>query len=231
MDDFQPNWSPDGLMIAFHSFRNGKRDIFVMPNDGSQLQQLTHDPAQNYVPDWSPDGNHLVFFSDKSGQEEIYVISRQPGKIEWDAPRQITFDGGIEPRWSPDGMWIAYIRGGLVTLSPTGSTGGGLCVISPKGDKQRVLVSTGNPSILPDPVFPEWSRDGRTIYYKAVDGSQRSSFWAGPLSGGKPQLLVKFDDPAIQSNRVEFSTDGKRFYFIINNSECDVWKIELMVEK
>jgi hypothetical protein len=59
----------------------------------------------------------------------------------------------------------------------------------------------------------------------------QSSIWAAAVSGGAPRLLVKFDNPARQSNRPEFATDGKRFFFTISKYESDIWKMELMTEK
>jgi serine/threonine protein kinase/Tol biopolymer transport system component len=218
-DDFLPSWSPDGRMIAFYSFRTGNRDLFVMSSDGSHQQQITHDPAQERYPDWSPDGNQLVFYSDKTGRQELYVVSKSPRGTGWEEPRQLTHEGGEVPRWSPDGALIAYV------------TGGKLCIVSPKGGSPKVLVESTDPSRIPEPAFPAWSSDNRTVYYKAFDGSQQSSIWAVPISGGVPQLLVRFDNPARQSNRLEFASDGKRFFFTISKYESDIWKMELITEK
>jgi Tol biopolymer transport system component len=216
-DDFYPNWSPDGRMIAFHSIRAGNRDIFVMLNDGTQLQQITHDTTQKFCPGWSPDGNQIAFYSDRSGRQEIYVVSKISGSSKWGAPRQISFEGGVYPRWSPDGFWIAY-------------GGNGLRVVSPKGGSTRVLVSADDSTKIPHPLFPEWSPDSRTVYYKAVDESQRSSYWAVSLNGGKPRLLVKFDDPSRQPG-LGFAVDGKHLFFTINKYESDISKMELIKEE
>jgi Tol biopolymer transport system component len=220
-DDFLPSWSPDGKTIAFYSFRTRNRDLFVMSSDGSHQQQITRDPAQERYPDWSPDGTQLVFYSDKTGRQELYVIAKNPGGTGWEEPRRITDEGGEVPRWSPDGTLIAYV---------SYISGNKLCVISPKGGSPKVLVESTDPARIPAPYFPAWSADNRTVYYKAFDASLQSSIWAVQVSGGAPRLLVKFDNPARQSNRSEFATDGKRFFFTISKYESDIWKMELLAE-
>lgn len=43
--------------------------------DGTGLQRITNDPAEERLPAWSPDGASIVFASDRDGNEEIYVAS------------------------------------------------------------------------------------------------------------------------------------------------------------
>lgn len=218
-DDFLPSYSPDGKEIAFYSFRKGNRDIHLMTSDGGSIRQLTDDPAQERYPDWSPDGNQLVFYSDKTGSQELYVISRESKDLEWGTPRQLTFSGGLYCRWSPDGHLIAYI------------SGNSLQVISPDGGDPKVLVSSEDPTILAVPVFPAWSLDGQTVYYKAHDSEGHSSFWSVPAIGGTPQLLVRFDNPSRKSIRPEFDTDGFRFFFTLTESQSDIWVMDLIIEE
>jgi serine/threonine protein kinase len=218
-DDFLPSYSPDKKEIAFYSFRKGNRDIHLMTSDGGSIRQLTDDPAQERYPDWSPDGNQLVFYSDKTGSQELYLISRESKDLEWGTPRQLTFDGGHYCRWSPDGHLIAYI------------SGNSLRVISPEGGDPKVLVSSEDPTILPVPVFPAWSLDGQTVYYKAHDSEGNSSFWSIPAMGGTPQLLVRFDNPSRKSIRPEFDTDGFRFFFTLTENQSDIWVMDLIIEE
>jgi serine/threonine protein kinase/Tol biopolymer transport system component len=218
-DDFLPAWSPDGEEIAFYSFRKGNRDLFLMAADGSKVQPLTEDPAQERYPDWSPDGNQLVFYSDKSGRQELYVLSRKNKDSDWQASRQLTFDGGWNPKWSPDGRFITY------RLGPS------LRVVPAEGGDPRTLVESKDPSILPIPYYPGWSKDSRTVYYKAYDAEQQASFWSVPLSGEEPKRLVTFDDPLRQSSRGEFAFDGERFYFTLAKYESDIWVGELSITR
>ena len=41
--DSFPAWSPDGTQIAFSSHRDGRRDVYVIDADGSDLVRLTND--------------------------------------------------------------------------------------------------------------------------------------------------------------------------------------------
>lgn len=186
-----------------------------MTADGGSLQRLTDDPAQERYPDWSPDGNQLVFYSDKTGRQEIYVTAREDRSSDWGEPRQVTFDGGALPRWSPDGRWIAY------------SNRRELRVVAPDGGDPHTLAGPNSMTALARNGFAEWSSDAATVYYKATDMAGTASFWAVPIGGGTPRLLVRFDDPSKQSNRIEFTTDGERFYFTIGRQESDIWLMEL----
>ena len=65
------------------------------------------------------------------------------------------------------------------------------------------------------------------MYYKAYDAEGRSSFWAVSAAGGTPTLLVKFDDPARQSYRIEFATNGERFFFTIAHYQSDIFVMDV----
>jgi serine/threonine-protein kinase len=227
-DDFLSSWSADGQEIAFYSLRTGNRDLFVMSSDGRTQQQVTNDPAQEGYPDWAPDGRTLVFHSDKTGQRELWLVSRSLRGGAWETPRQLTRGGGQSPRWAPDGRLIAYVRAAEGPTSPADfPQGRELRVISPDGAESRLVARSEDPARLPSPVFPEWSPDSRTVYYKASDASGRASFWSVPASGGTPRLLVRFDDPGRESRRSEFTTDGRRLYFTVTDLQSDIWLMEL----
>ena len=114
--DLSPDWSPDGMQIAFESNRDGgwefdfwkaPSDIYVMTLDGANLINLTNHPAADGSPDWSPDGNQIAFVSNRDGDDnkEIYAINAD-GTNPINLTNHPAADGS--PDWSPDGNQIAF---------------------------------------------------------------------------------------------------------------------------
>ncbi len=72
-------WSPDGTEIAFITGGSKPDQLFVVRADGSDLRQLTHDPAWLRIeshPDWSPDGERIAFEAVVNGSQTIIVSDR-----------------------------------------------------------------------------------------------------------------------------------------------------------
>ena len=81
-----------------------------------KAEPLTSGASNDSSPAWSPDGSRIAFLSergpkiDRDPDSDLFVIDAKPGA----APIQLTDfagpDGG-RPSWSPDGQWIAFLRG------------------------------------------------------------------------------------------------------------------------
>jgi len=108
-DQIGARWSPDGQWILFQSnpLVDGlpRFDIFKSRPDGSDLNQLTDTPGNNFMADWSPDGERIVFVSQRDGNRELYVMNA-------DGSDQVRLTGGgwenSLPRWSPDGQKVVF---------------------------------------------------------------------------------------------------------------------------
>lgn len=72
--DRYPAWSPDGQRILFVSHRDGNQEIYVMDADGSNVQNLTNNPATDAQGSWSPDGRFIIFISDRDGQPDVWIM-------------------------------------------------------------------------------------------------------------------------------------------------------------
>ena len=103
--DFFPIWSPDGTRIAFFSNRSGNLDLWVVNRDGTDLTQLTTDPAEDLYGVWSPDGERIAFLSTRSKEVAIWTM-HSDGTDQ----RQITAGGNGDwgMSWSPLGNMIAF---------------------------------------------------------------------------------------------------------------------------
>ncbi len=100
-----PRWSPDSRRIAFDASVNGNADIYAIDADGGAPRRLTTNPANDTVPSWSSNGQWIYFASDRTGRSEIWRAAADGGR-----ETQITQQGGYDPRESPDGKTLYYLK-------------------------------------------------------------------------------------------------------------------------
>ncbi|HET7459583.1 MAG TPA: protein kinase [Gemmatimonadaceae bacterium] len=214
MDEFRGAMSPSGAELAYHTFATGSRSLFLLAlggDGGGPARQLTRPPRQGSMANWSPDGDALAFFD--MGTTEVMVVRRDRGG-RWGAPRFVG-GRGWRPEWSPDGRAIAFV-------SPTD---GRIGLVAADSGAPRDLYVPGEGG--PSAELAIFSADGRAVYFKSHDARGRATFWSLPATGGRPRLLARFDDPARASNRFDFASDGRRFYFTIEDRQSDVWIAEV----
>jgi hypothetical protein len=145
----------------------------------------------------------------------VHVL-RRDGAGVWTPPRLVATDGW-RPEWSPDGRQLVFVT----------PRGGGIRTVPADSGAPRDIYTPG-----PNDPYAElasFADNGREVYFKSHDRADlRASFWAVPVGGGRPRLLVRFDDPDRASNRFDFATDGKRFYFTIEDRQSDLRIAELL---
>lgn len=90
-----PDWSPDGRLIAYQERVNDHFQIRTIRVTGSTPKQLTSD-GDNEMPSWAPDGRHLVFTSNRSGQRQLWIVDTESNRL-----RQLTKSAGSKlASWS-----------------------------------------------------------------------------------------------------------------------------------
>jgi TolB protein len=92
----EPDWSPDGVTVAFQSRVSGLFQIMSVNLRDNSSKRLT-DAGENESPSWAADGRHLVFTSSRSGSGQLWIMDTQSG-----VTRQLTNASGARyGAWSP----------------------------------------------------------------------------------------------------------------------------------
>jgi len=108
--DAYPKWSNDGSQIAFSGIRYGNYDVFLTSANGGLPKQLTYHSTTDIISGWTPEGNILFntrrVFAQVEREYEVYEVSPDGG-----TPYRILDALGLEPQMSPNGKFIAFVKG------------------------------------------------------------------------------------------------------------------------
>lgn len=142
--------------------------LYLFDVESRKATPLTAGLSGDNEPAWSPDGKSIAFVSkrgagiDRSDNADVYVIEAHAGA----SPKQLTTypgeDGG-HPAWSPDGRWIAYLRGGDPKYRAYNLNR--LAIVPAAGGAPRILTES-----LDRPASsPQWSADGASLVFLVAD--------------------------------------------------------------
>ena len=185
-NNFATSWSRDGRFILFDSSSSsqGGRDLWVLSLEGDRKPvQLTQTPFNELNARFSPDGLRIAYQSDETGRYEIYEMTFVPDQTQPLRGRPVSKEGGIEPRWRPDGKELFYLSPSSDGLMAVAVNGQGPALEF--GIAQR-LFEVDTTSLQGRPY--DVSDDGRQfLINKVVDDDRRSTMtvvfnWLGDLS-------------------------------------------------
>ncbi|CAG9622975.1 S9 family peptidase [Sutcliffiella rhizosphaerae] len=81
-----PRWSPDGSKLAFVSNRNEKSQIYVMPANGGEAEQVTFCKNGARGPVWSPCGTKILFSTSVEGVQDLQQDEEEKKKKKHPEP-------------------------------------------------------------------------------------------------------------------------------------------------
>ena len=206
--------SPDIGLIAFTSaVENGNLDIYTMYPDGSDLTNLTNNPAHDVNPYWSPDGERIAFMSDRAGFMQIFVMNADGSNVIQVTDNEANHEFGISDHgpWSPDGSRLLFNE-----WAPANEKWM-LYAIGIDGQNKTRLADV--PNIY---TSPSWSPDGKHVAFVVPiqqEGSQgREVIRIQVVDANGENLtdatrLVPSDEDLV-SFKYSWSSDGQSISFI-----------------
>jgi serine/threonine protein kinase/Tol biopolymer transport system component len=150
-----PRWSPDGKELVFQAIvPGGQSQIYRVSAEGGTPQLLTPESCYQFDASWAPDGNSIVF--------DVRKCNNAVAIRQFDLrTRQVSLlpggEGKISARWSPNGRYIAAYYAEKMWLYD---------VTSQKWEELGDL----------SPSYPQWSSDGKYIYFSSTSQSNAALF-------------------------------------------------------
>jgi len=171
-------WSQDGRYLAYARQTGSNWDIHILPMSGDRKPfPIAQGPGIQEAPNFSFNGKWLAYDSEESGKFQVYVISFPAA----DRIRQISNNGGVEPRWRQDGKELYYLAldgkmmaagisaGSEITsevprvlfdtgfgVKPAGS-GSRLYAVTPDGERFLLLKPVAEAATTPITVVLNWT--------------------------------------------------------------------------
>jgi tricorn protease-like protein/C-terminal processing protease CtpA/Prc len=206
-----PIYSPDGKKIAFSGSRYGNNDVFVVPSEGGNPKRLTYHSAGDNVMSWSSN-NQVVFatsreFRQIGGHPEIYGINATGG-----TESRLLDTEAFDPAYSPDGRFVALVRGMSNPVFREDYRG--------TGNREIWLYDTKNkkysklPLFTTNDIMPRWSGN-RSLYFLSSNSGTynlyRCNITENAQLQGNPEQLTQYKDEGIR--HFSLSTDGSTVVF------------------
>ena len=187
---------------------NQRLHIFVLDVATRQTRQLTKGDTDEHSIDWSPDGKEILYLTNpEPNQDEFFNYDVFALKVMDGSARRITATefNEYDPRWSPDGKKILFrgTRRGLTDRETT-MEDTHVWVMNADGSDRREIGA----AVDDRQSTPHWAPDGNAVYFTVQE--RGSNFLVRlPISGGKPEYLVK-EPGSVGSFAI--AKDGSVFY-------------------
>ncbi len=233
LDDYEPDFSPDGTRIAFRSERDGG-GVYVVPTLGGEARLIANHGRR---PLFSPDGKKILYWVG-GDYGKVYMVDSTGGP-----PQQILGDfySARYPVWSPDGQRVLFHGSRDSSLSAAGTdwwiapAGGGAAV---KTGVLELLARRGlSPPVTTQRVFVpgRWTAGNQVLFSGRLGSttnvwSLRISPSSGRIESPLRRLTLGTDLEEYASLAPTGATEaeaGARFVFASLSFNVDIWSLPI----
>lgn len=181
--------------LAYMTGERSTRSTVVWIDRAGQATPAIAEPGAFEDPRLSPDGRRLAVVVRNPDGSDVWVHDLQRGtKL-----RLTSAGNNRRPRWSPDGLRIAFQSNGDIYLRQSDGA----------GESEGLITSSGAQ------FTDAWAPDGTIVYN---EGSSSRALWA--VAPGRPPVRISPASPFSERGG-SVSPDGKWLVFVSNESGRD----------
>lgn len=206
-DERNPTWGGNGQYVYFETTSFGGRNIGrIHATETGGVMQITSGNGE-VMPTYSDVHKKIVFALHTASVPNGLICT-----VNEDGRQYTQNKEGTQPRWSPDGNKIVYVR-----RNPNGKESQ-IWQMDASGANQTQLTG-GNVDEL-----PAYSPDGKHIVFVSIRGEKRDyNIWVMKADGSGQTQLTTNESADIYPI---FGYDGRTVFFCSNRGgQWDVWKL------
>jgi Tol biopolymer transport system component len=220
VEQIHPDWSPDGRQLAFIAITSADRHrLWVVNADGTDPRELfACDLPCNTIsyPDWAADGKAIYYGMDSNPNANGIPNNFEVGRYDLATSKAtvaLEFGDGVvaeQPRVSPDGTQVAYMRSKDAVDSNLGTA---IFVANLKtGAPKQLTEYTGFGG------YPDWSADGLIVFNTRDLGLFQETTEPANLYTIKPDgsglvQLTHFGESETRATQPRWTPDGSGIVF------------------
>jgi len=223
--DFNARWAPNGESIWFLSTRSGSAQVWRLPLDGGEPEQVTDLPLSvgNLV--IAPDGEHIAFTMEVFPDCGTLACTRARLDERRESPRTGHLYGGLFVR-----HWDTWEDGRRSHVFAQSAVGGEPIDLMPGRNSDTPSQPFGGPEEI------TFTPDGQSVVFTSKSEPHEEAWstdfdlWVAPIDGSAGPFLLTRENRAWDTGPV-FSPDGKTLAYLAMERpgyESDRFRIVVM---